>query len=117
MSRPGISGDFVLAPPGIAAGAFVHFEEHKIVKAAFVEMPRGRKSRDAAAHNYDGNLQSSFCRRKRSAIAELMSKLVPIVDEGAGNGAIGFWRQADESGAEKSAAGKLQCVISRQSCS
>ena len=50
---PGVGGDFVFAPAGVAAGLGIHFEENEIGEAAFAQTPGGAQSGDAAANDDD----------------------------------------------------------------
>src|SRR5215472_12822656 len=48
MSRPGISGDFILAPARIAARLRFRFEQDEVLKPALLQTPGGAESRHAA---------------------------------------------------------------------
>ena len=52
---PGIGGDFVFTPAGVAAGLLLHFEQHEVVEAALIEPPCGAQSGDAAADDDERN--------------------------------------------------------------
>ena len=99
MRGPGVGGDFVFAPAGVAAGGVVHFEEDEIGEAAFAEAPCGAEAGDAAADDDDGEFFGFGWRREGGVVAELVAELGGFVDEGAGDGAIGFQGEADEGGA------------------
>ena len=87
---PWVGGDFVFAPAGVAAGSVVHFEEDEVGEAAFTETPCGAEASDAAADNHDGEFFGFGWRRGRGVVAELVAELGGFVDEGAGDGAVGF---------------------------
>ena len=71
MRGPGISGDFVFAPAGIAAGLRIHFEKDEIGEAALAQTPGRAQAGDAAADDDDGNffdaLRGGEKRRDRAA--------------------------------------------------
>ena len=96
MRGPGISRDFVFAPARVAAGLRLHFEQHEIAEAALVQAPRRAQAGHAAADNHDRNAQLLRRRAKRRAIAQPVAQRKRIVDEPAGDRAIGFAPQADE---------------------
>src|SRR5580692_486669 len=81
VGGPGIGGDFVFPPAGVAAGLRIHFEEDEIGEAAFRETPGGAETGDAAANDNDGKSFGAFRRREGSAVAQEMAHLKGIVDE------------------------------------
>ena len=85
---PGIGGDFVFAPAGVAAGLGIHFQQNEIGEAAFAEAPGGAESGDAAANDDDRKFFDALRRRKRGAVAQEVAHLEGIVDERAGDRAI-----------------------------
>src|SRR5580704_1197779 len=95
---PGVGGDFVFAPAGVAAGGVVHFEEHEVGEAAFAEAPRGAEAGDSTADDDDGEFFGFGWRLERGVVAELVAELGGFVDEGPGDGAVGFQGEADEGG-------------------
>jgi hypothetical protein len=96
---PRVGGDFVFAPAGVAAGVVVHFEEDEVGEAAFAEAPCGAEAGDSAADDDDGEFFGFGWRGERGVVAELVAELGGFVDEGAGDGAVGFQGEADQGGA------------------
>lgn len=120
VSSPWIRGDFVFAPTGVAAGLSIHFEQNKIGEASFAEAPGGAEAGNAAANNNDGKLFDAFGGRKSGAVTQEVAHLEGVVDETPLDAAVGFEGESDERRAaelQKSAAAKLQCVMSFQSLS
>jgi hypothetical protein len=108
---PGIGGDFVFAPASVASSLRIHFEQNEIGEAAFAQAPGSAQAGYAAADNYDRKFLDVLGGRKRRAVAQEMTHLKGIVDEGAGDGAVRFEGESDEGGtssAEKLAAANLQ---------
>jgi hypothetical protein len=108
---PGIGGDFIFAPTRIASGLRIHFEQNEIGEAAFAQAPGSAQAGYATADNYDRKFLDVLGGRKRRAVAQEMTHLKGIVDEGASDGSICFERESNEgctSGAEKFSAAKLQ---------
>jgi hypothetical protein len=99
VRSPWVGGDFVFAPAGVAAGGVVHFEEDEVGEAAFTEAPCGTEAGDAAADDDNGEFLGFGWRREGGVVAELVAELGGFVDEGTGDGAIGFQGEADEGGA------------------
>src|SRR5580700_10998604 len=99
MRGPGVGGDFVFAPAGIAAGLGIHFEEDEIGEAAFLEAPGRAETRNAATNDNDWKFFCALRRRKGNAIAQEMAHLEGIVDERACDGTIRFERESDEGSA------------------
>src|SRR5215471_12198712 len=118
MSGPRIRCNFVLPPTRVPARLLIHFEQHKIVEAAFVEAPGGTESGDATTDDHHRLLLYAPHRRKRSVIAQLMAELKGIINERSGDRAIAFDRQSHQrraAGSEKLPARHPQWLISFQS--
>ena len=89
--------------------------EETVAIAALIQAPGRREPGDAAADDHDRHLDGLFRCRECSAIAQLVADLVAVVDEAAGDGAVGFGPEPDQRRTEELAAAAAQCVISRQS--
>ena len=96
MRRPGEFRNVVFTPARIAAGLPLHFEQHKIMEAALVQMPRGIQAGHAASDDHDWNAQLLRRRAKSGMIAQPMPKRKRIVDEPASNLAIRLAPQSDQ---------------------
>ncbi len=111
VRRPGIRGDFIFAPTGVAARLGVHLQKDEVGKAAFAKSPSGAQAGDSAANNDDRNFFDALRRGKACSITQEMAHLEGIVNEGALDLFFTFEGQADESRAaetEKLASAQLQ---------
>src|SRR5439155_11129426 len=96
MRSPGIRGEFVLAPAGVAAGLLIHFKKDKISETAFAETPGGTEASDSPADNGDGDFFDALCTGECGAVAQEMAHLERIVDKRAFNLFFTFQGKADE---------------------
>ena len=111
VGGPGVGGDFVFAPTGVAAGLRIHLEQDEIGEATFAEAPGCAESCDSAANDDYGKFLGALRRGKSGAIAKEVAHLEGIVDERSGDGTIGFERESYQGGAacaKKLAAANLQ---------
>ena len=95
------------AATGVATGLGVHLEKDKIGEAALAKAPSSAEAGDSTADDDDGNFFDTLRRGKRGAIAQEMTHLEGIVDEGAFDLSFTFEGEADEccaTDAEKLAA-------------
>jgi hypothetical protein len=110
VGGPGIGGDFIFSPAGVASGFGLHFQDDEIAKAFFVEPPCRSESCDACADDDDPDFLSSRGLRKRRVIAEAVAEREAVVDELAVNAFFGFGGESDKGGggycAEESPAGR-----------
>src|SRR5205807_5591998 len=61
MRSPGIRGEFVLAPAGVAAGLLIHFEKDKVGEAALAKAPSGAETGDSPADDGNGDVLGGLC--------------------------------------------------------
>ena len=115
MGSPRISADLVFSPACVATGAIPHFEQNEIPEPALIESPCSRKSGDASSDDHDWDSDGLSRTRERRPIAQPVAQQVAVIDEAASDGSIRFACKSDEGGAKELAAGRAQCVISRQS--
>src|SRR5207245_7607753 len=108
---PGIRGDFVLAPAGIAAGLLIHFEEDEVRESALAKAPRGAQASNSSTNNNNGKFFDALRSRKTGAVAQEVAHLEGIVDERAFDLWFTLEGKTDErraAGTEKFSAAKLQ---------
>ncbi len=102
MRGPGIGGDFVFAPAGVAAGLLIHFEKDEIGEAALAKTPRRAEAGDSAADNDNGEFFDALRCGESRAVAQQVADLEGIVDERAFDLSFTLERKADERGAAQS---------------
>src|SRR5262245_45095385 len=117
MGCPRKSRNLVLAPPRVAASARLHFKNDEVGDPSLVEAPGGTQAGDAATnddHLLAGTLWPGAWRQRRS---QQMAPTPAVVHEAAGRTAAALTGKANQSGAQKQAAGNLQRLIAFHSFS
>jgi hypothetical protein len=66
----------------------IHFQENEVMKAAFVQAPRGAQARNTAAYNDDRMLLGAAHSREGRTIAKLVAQLEGIIDKRTGDRTI-----------------------------
>ena len=111
VGGPGVGGDFVFAPAGVAAGLGAHFEKDEIAETALLKAPGGTEAGDATADNDHRDFFDALARRKAGAAAQEVTPRKGIVDERAFDPFVTFEEKTGERRAAKTdklAAGKFQ---------